>query len=156
MFYLPLALLTWLLARWILDLRLLPALLLYGLFGAMLSTLHDRLVIMYQLWEYRDVGPVSSHPEISLLISLSAAPVVAMRFAQGLVPGSPFPLLRALRFTALSMAPEVIGLQTGHIVYDHWWSLTWSVVAYGPIWLSIWAFHRWMHAPPAPVLHQDP
>lgn len=149
MFYLPLAILTWFLAGWIVDRRRFPKLLIYGLFGAVLATIHDRLVLLYQLWEYRDFGPVDSHAEIALLISLSAAPVFAMRFARGLQPGAPFPGLRCLKFTAISMLPELIGLQTGHIVYGYWWSITWSVIAYGPIWFSIWALHRWLTSPAA-------
>ncbi|MFZ5817352.1 MAG: CBO0543 family protein [Bacillota bacterium] len=149
MFYLPLAVLTWLVARWIVDRARLSALLVYGLFGAVLATLQDRLVILYQLWEYRDTGLADSHHEIALLISLSAAPVFAMRFAQGLRAAAPFPILRAVRYTAFSMLPEVVGLQTGHIAYHNGWNLIWSVVAYGPIWLSIWALHRWLSEPAA-------
>ncbi|MFZ5825107.1 MAG: CBO0543 family protein [Bacillota bacterium] len=149
MFYAPLAALTWILSGWIVDRKRLRELLTYGLFGAVLATAHDRLVILYQLWEYRDTGLADSHAEIALLISLSAAPVFAMRFAQGLSAGRSFPVLRAVKFTAIAMIPEVIGLQTGHIVYDHWWNASWSVIAYGPIWLSIWALHRWLSPAPA-------
>ena len=149
MFYVPLAALTWILSWRIVDRKRLPELLTYGLFGAVLASAHDRLVIFYRLWEYRDTGLADSHAEIALVISLSAAPVFAMRFAQGLTAGRSFPVLRAIKFTAFAMIPEVIGLQTGHIVYDHWWSVTWSVIAYGPIWLSIWALHRWLNRAPA-------
>lgn len=151
MFYLPLSILTWFLAGSIIDRSRIGELLVYGLFGAVLATAHDRLVISYQLWEYRDAGLVDSHPEIALLISLSAAPVFAMRFAQGLVPGRRFPWPRAVKFTAVSMIPEVAGLQTGHILYDHGWNLAWSVIAYGPIWLSIWGLHRWLTLPDGPA-----
>lgn len=149
MFYLPLALLTWFAARWIIDLRRLPHLYVYGLFGAVLATAHDRVVMFYKLWQYRDTGPIDSHPEIALLISLSAAPVGAMRFAQGLMVNAAFPWLRAVKFTGFSMLPEVIGLQTGHILYNHWWNVAWSIIAYVPIWLSIWGLHRWLSRPPA-------
>lgn len=144
MFYVPLAVLTWILSLWIIDWKRLPELLTYGLFGAVLATAHDRLVLFYQLWQYQDSGLADSHAEIALLISLSAAPIFAMRFAQGLTPGRSFPLLRGIKFTTISMIPEVIGLQTGHIVYDYWWNVTWSVIAYFPIWYSIWRFHRWL------------
>lgn len=153
MFYLPLAMATWLLTRRIVDRNRLPELLIYGLFGAVLATAHDRMVLFYHLWEYRDMGPVGSHEKIALLISLSAAPAFAARFAQGLRAGSSFPVQRGIKFTAIAMLPELVGLQTGHIVYDQWWSVTWSVVAYLPIWLSIWALHRWISAPLAPPVN---
>lgn len=147
MFYLPLAVLTWIACRWFVDRRRLPEHLVYGLTGATLATVQDRLVLMYRLWEYRDVGPLDSHAEIALLISLSAAPIFALRFAQGLEPGAPLPWRRVLKFTAVSMLPEIVALYSGNIRYDHWWNAGWSVAAYIPIWTAIWALHRWMTAP---------
>jgi hypothetical protein len=149
LFYLPLAVITWLCARWIIDRSKLPGLLLYGLFGAILATVQDRLVILHQLWEYRDRGPVGTHAQIALLISASAAPVFGMRFAQGLQPGAPIPWRRIARFTGISMLPEVVGYLTHNIAYHHGWNLFWSVLAYMPIWLSFWGLHRWMTGPAA-------
>lgn len=147
MFYLPLAVITWLSAGWMIDLRRVGHLLVYGLLGATLATLQDRLVVFHQLWEYRDVGPVSGHTETALLISLSAAPLFAMRFAQGLVPGGPLPWRRVIRYTAVAMLPEVAGRLAGTIVYYNGWNLGWSVLAYLPIWSAIWALHRWLTPP---------
>lgn len=147
MFYVPLALVTWVAAYWLLDRQRLQALLVYGLLGAALATVQDRLVMLYRLWEYADVGLVNTHAEIALLISLSAAPVFAMRFAQGLQAGAPFPWRRTLRYTWVAMLPEIVGLYSGNILYDHWWNAGWSVIAYLPIWSSIWALSRWMTAP---------
>jgi hypothetical protein len=146
-FYLPLALLTWLLAGRLIDRRRLPSLLVYGLFAAVLATIQDRLVLGYQLWEYHDTGPIGGHEEIALLISLSAAPIFAMRFAQKLTAGSPVPWPRVLRYTLVSMLPEVVGLQTGNIRYHQWWNIGWSVTAYLPIWTAIWLLHRWLTRP---------
>lgn len=147
MFYLPLAVITWLSVRWIIRREQWRGLLIYGLFGAVLATVQDRLVLLYRLWEYRDTGPVHSHAEVALLISLSAAPIFAMRFAQRLRPAMSVPWRRVFKFTAISMAPEIVGLYTGHIVYHQWWNVGWSVLAYMPIWTSIWALHRWLHSP---------
>ncbi len=108
-------------------------------------------MLLYPLWEYQDAGPFDSHAEIALLISLSAAPVFAMRFAQGLVPATPFPIFRVLKFTAIAMLPELIGLRSGHIIYHEWWNVACSVFAYGPIWFSLWAVHQWTNKP-TPVM----
>lgn len=152
MFYLPLAVLTWLSFRWMIEPQRLPSLLVYGLFGSALATVQDRLVILYQLWEYRDIGPISSHAEIALLISLSAAPIFGMRFVQGLKVGAPIPWRRIIKFTAISMLPEVASLFTGNILYHNWWNIGWSVCAYAPIWLAFWGLHRRLSTPePAPV-----
>lgn len=145
MFYLPLAVLTWLSVGWMIRPDRRRQLLVYGLFGAVLATVQDRLVMIYQLWEYRDVGLVGSHAEIALLISLSAAPIFAMRYAQGLQPGCAMPWSRVARYTAVAMLPEVVGIRTGHVVYHNWWNIGWSVAAYVPIWGSIWLLHRWLH-----------
>lgn len=152
MFYLPLAILTWCSIRWMVRTERLPALLVYGLFGSGLATVQDRLVILYQLWEYRDIGLFSTHAEIALLISLSAAPIFGMRFVQGLRLGAPIPWRRITKFTAVSMLPEVAGLFSGNILYHNWWNIGWSVCAYIPIWLSFWGLHRWLNQPePTPV-----
>lgn len=147
LFYLPLAVITWLSARWLVDLRQAGRLLVYGLLGATLATVQDRLVVFHRLWEYRDIGPVGGHAETALLISLSAAPLFAMRFAQGLIPGAPLPWKRMMRYTAIAMLPEVAGAAAGHIVYHNGWNLGWSVAAYVPIWSAIWALHRWLSQP---------
>ncbi|HWI53378.1 MAG TPA: CBO0543 family protein [Symbiobacteriaceae bacterium] len=147
MFYLPMALATWLCVDCVIDRRQLPHLLVYGLFGAVLATVQDRLVLIYHLWEYADIGPVDSHAEIALLISLSAAPLFAMRFAQGLSPGDGFPWRRIAKFTLVAMLPEVVGLITGHIRYHNWWNVGWSVLAYLPIWAGIWGLYIWLTGP---------
>ncbi|HYF91337.1 MAG TPA: hypothetical protein VD969_03720 [Symbiobacteriaceae bacterium] len=147
MFYLPLALAIWLCLDHIIDRRQLPGLLPYGLFGAALATLQDRLVLVYNLWEYADIGPADTHAEIALLISLSAAPLFAMRFAQGLQTGSELPWRRIAKFTTVSMLPELAGLVTGHIRYHQWWNVGWSVLAYVPIWVAIWWMNRWLDHP---------
>ena len=144
MFYLPLAVLTWIVAPWVIERARLPGLLLYGLHGAVLATVQDRFVMFYHLWEYADVGPLDSHAEIALLISLSAAPLFAMRFVQGLSGSEGPPWRRMFKFTLVSMLPEVVGLLSDHIRYHNWWNVGWSVLAYAPIWLSLWALHRWM------------
>jgi hypothetical protein len=156
LFYLPLALLTWVLSARLIDRRRLPALLVYGLFGSVLATLQDRLVLTYQLWEYHDTGTLGAHTEIALLISLSAAPVFAMRFAQKLQPGAPPPWLRMLRYTLVAMLPEIVGLYTDNIRYYRWWNLGWSVLAYVPIWTSIWLLHRWLSPPVTPAYSAAP
>lgn len=147
MFYLPLAVVTWLVAVHWLNWRRLADLLPYGLFGSVLATLHDRVVLVYHLWEYKDVGPIDTHAEIALLISLSAAPVFAMRFAQGLKRDGRLPYGRCLKFTAVSMVPEVLALGTGNILYHAWWTVWCSVLAYAPIWLSLWGLYRWLEKP---------
>jgi alkylated DNA nucleotide flippase Atl1 len=145
MFYLPLAAITWGWFALTADRRRLPGLVRYGLFGGVLATIQDRLVMLYRLWEYQDVGRIDTHAEIALLISLSAAPVAAMRFAQGLHPGAPMPWWRVARYTAVAMLPEIVGLYAGKIRYDHGWTVWWSLIAYLPIWLSLWGLHRWSH-----------
>lgn len=149
MFYLPLALVTWLSASWMVDRQRLWELLPYGLFGGVLATIQDRLVLVYRLWEYRDIGPVADHHEIALLISLSAAPLFGMRFVQGLRPGEGAPWRRIFRYSLIAMVPEVIAYLTGNIAYHNGWNLLWSGAAYPPIWLAFWAFHRWFAAVPA-------
>jgi hypothetical protein len=145
-FYLPLAVLTWCSAAWMLDRRRLPRLLVFAVVGGLLATVQDHMMLVYPLWEYRDTGPMNTHLEISFLISLSAAPVYAMRFAQGLQPGAAPPWRRICRYTAISMLPEWVATHSGHIAYHNWWNVAWSVLAYLPIWLVIWAVHRWMTA----------
>lgn len=147
MFYLPLALATWFCFSHIVDTKRVQELLVYGLFGSVLATVQDRLVLIYNLWEYTDIGPANTHAEIALLISVSAAPIFAMRFAQGLRSDGQIPWGRISRFTAVAMAPEIAGLVTGHIRYHNWWNVGWSVVAYGPIWYGIWVLHRWLSEP---------
>lgn len=147
MFYLPLALLTWLCFGWMIDRHRLPALLVYGLFGAVLATVQDRLVILYQLWEYRDVGPVATHPQIALLISLSAAPIFGMRFVQGLPGNAGAPWKRVCKFMLIAMVPELFALYSGHILYHNWWNVGYSFAAYIPIWLSFWKLRQWLHTP---------
>ena len=154
MFYLPLAALTWVSTAWMLDRRHFPGLLLYGLVGSALASVQDRLMLVYPLWEYKDTGLVSSHLAISFVISLSAAPIFAMRFAQGLRAGAGIPLRRLLRYTVVSMLPELVALRSGHIYYHNWWNIVWSFLAYLPIWTVIWLVHRWVtlpYPPPAPV-----
>jgi hypothetical protein len=131
----------------VIDRVRLRQLLIYGLFAAVLATVQDRLVLVHKLWEYRDVGPVSSHAEIALLISLSAAPAFGMRFAQGLLPGARVPWRRIARYTGVAMLPELAGCFTGHIHYYNGWNLFWSVLAYIPIWLSFWGLHRRLTRP---------
>lgn len=151
MFYLPLALLTWLCFGWMIDRRRLPSLLVYGLFGAVLATVQDRLVMLYQLWEYRDIGPVAAHPQIALLISLSAAPIFGMRFAQGLPPRTAeVPWRRIFKYMLIAMVPELIALYSGHILYHNWWNVGFSFAAYIPIWISFWGLRQWLQ-PPLPV-----
>lgn len=147
MFYLPLAIVTWLTMGWLIGSGQIRNLLIYGLFGSVLATVQDRLVIIYRLWEYGDRGLVGTHHAIALLISLSAAPVFSMRFARGLGMAAPFPWRRAVKYTAVAMLPEAVGLYTGNVHYHNWWNIGWSVVAYLPIWGSIWALHRWLNAP---------
>lgn len=147
MFYLPLAVICWLSMPWMIDLRELPRLLPYGLLGSVLATVHDRMVISYKLWEYRDNGWIDHHTEIALLISFSAAPIFGMRFAERLEHGAPFPWGRTLRYTLIAMIPEVVALLTGRIVYHGWWNVTWSIIAYYPIWAAFWGLHRWLHTP---------
>jgi hypothetical protein len=126
----------------VIDRGRLRQLLIYGLFAAVLATVQDRLVLVHKLWEYRDIGLVSNHAEIALLISLSAAPAFGMRFAQGLMPGARVPWRRIARYTGVAMLPELVGYFTGNIQYHNGWNLFWSVVAYIPIWLSFWALHH--------------
>lgn len=147
MFYLPLALATWFSFDHVIDRRQLPQLLVYGLFGAVLATIQDRLVLIYHLWEYADIGPVDTHAEIALLISVSAAPLFAMRFAQGIKPGAGCPWCRIAKFTLVSMLPEFLGLITGHIRYHNWWNVGWSILAYVPIWCGIWGLYIWLTSP---------
>lgn len=146
-FYVPLAVITWLSAGWLVDRRRLPQLFVYGLFGAVLATLQDRLMAFHQFWEYRDLGPIAGHAEVALLISLSAAPLFAMRFVQALPPGAPVPWLRVARFTGVAMLPEMVGLLSGHVRYHNGWNLLWSVLAYVPIWTALWGLHRWLTPP---------
>lgn len=143
MFYLPLAIITLAVAPVVLDIRRLADLAVYGLLASVLATIHDRWVLLYHLWEYRDTGLVDNHTEIAMLISLSAAPVFAMRFVQGMTPAGGVPWRRMVKFTAISMLPELVGLYSGHIVYHQWWTASYSVLAYFPIWLTLWAFSRW-------------
>lgn len=147
MFYVPLALLTLAVVPLVLDRQRLSKLSVYGLLASVLATVHDRGVLVYRLWEYRDIGPVDGHAEIALIISLTAAPVFAIRFVQGLTPTNPVPWRRMAKFTAFCMLPELVGLYSGHMVYHQWWTAAHSVVAYFPIWLSLWAFHRWLNRP---------
>jgi len=144
LFYLPLAILTWATVAWIVDRRRASELLVYGLLGSVLATVQDRLVLLYHLWEYVDTGLVNTHVEISLVISLSAAPVFAARFAQGLAPGSPVPWKRICKFTAFSMLPEIAGIFSGNILYHNGWNVGFSVLAYIPIWTAVWGLHHWM------------
>jgi hypothetical protein len=155
-FYLPLAIACWLCFDRVVDRTRLPDLLVYGLFGAVLATVQDRLVLLYHLWEYVDFGPVDTHAKIALLISLSAAPIFAMRFAQGLSPDPAVPWLRIAKFTLVAMLPEVLGLVTGHIRYHLWWNVGWSVLAYTPIWLGIWGLYRWLTASDRSAVRPDP
>lgn len=154
LFYLTLAVLTWLAAPLWLERRRLPGLLVYGLFAAVLAAVQDTLVVWYPLWEYLDTGPVREHLQISLLISLSAAPAFGIRFAQGLVPAAPVPWGRVCKYTVVAMTPELAGLALGRIVYHGWWNVAWSTVAYVPIWISFWALHRWLHTA-RPALGHD-
>jgi hypothetical protein len=140
-----------------LNLSQLPGLLLYGLAGAALASIQDRLMLIYPLWEYRDTGLIDSHLEISFLISMSAAPIFAMRFAQGLKPGGRLPWGRVTRYTVVSMLPELVAVRSGHIHYHNWWNIGWSCLAYLPIWTVIWLIHRWvtLSRPPSAPIEQE-
>ncbi len=111
------------------------------------ATVQSRLVALYRLWEYRDVGWFDTHVQIALLISLSATPIFGMRFAQKLKLGAAVPWRRIARYTLISRLPEVVALYSGHIRYHNGCNVGWSVATYIPIWLTFWAFHRWMTTP---------
>ncbi len=131
----------------VVDRHRLSGLLVYGAFASLLATVQDSFVLWYPLWEYRDTGPLNTHPEIAMLISLTAAPVLAMRFAHGLTRAGGVPWARIAKFTSFAMLPEVAGLFLQRIVYHQWWNVGFSILAYFPIWLSLWGLHVWLHRP---------
>lgn len=147
MFYLPQALLTWIVAIRIIQWRRTRELLIYGFYGAYLCAVQDKVGYIYQLWDYRDTGPLDSHVEISALIAVSAAPLFGIYFAQGLKPGGRPPWRRILIISTIAMVPETIGLYSGHIAYGPWWNWGLSVLAHLLIWFSFWALHRWLTSP---------
>ena len=144
-FYLPQAAAAWLVAIWLIEWTRLRELLVYGLFASFLCAIQDQLGLMYHLWEYRDIGPINTHTEISILIGLSAAPLFGMYFVQGLKVGAPVPWFRMVVITGVALVPETIGLYTGHIVHGGWWNYGASVLAYVLIWLGFWGLHRWFN-----------
>lgn len=148
MFYLPQAILTWIVALWAIQWIRARELLVFGLYGAFLCAIQDQLGLMHHLWEYRDSGPLNTHTEISLLIGVSAAPLFGIYFTQGLKPGGRPPWWRILAITAVAMVPETIGLYIGRIFYGNWWSYGCSVVTHLLLWISFWALHRWMSTEP--------
>jgi hypothetical protein len=116
----------------------------YGLVGALIANVENEIGHRLNLWEYRDVGLLPDHHAVALVISLSAAPIFAMYFAQSLRSGEPLPWVRIARITAVAMLPEVVGLVTGNMVYHRWWSIAASVLAYLPTWVGIWRLHRYL------------
>lgn len=145
LFFLLQALAAWVAAIWLIDWKRMPELLVYGLWGAILSDVEDHIGFRLGLWEYRDTGPLGTHYDITILIiNTSAAFLVATYFAQGLRPRAPIPWLRIAGFTAFSLIPEVTAIQTGHMSSGHWWNSWVSVLAYIPTWVSIWWLHRWL------------
>jgi hypothetical protein len=144
-FYLPQAVLAWVVSMWLVDWRRLRELLVFGLWGVLLTEFQDTLGDLFRLWEYRDTGPLGSHHHVSTVIGVSAAPLMGMYFTQFLQPGKPPPWGLMARVTAISLVPEVIALYTGNILHHKWWSMGWSAAAYVPVWLSFWALHRWLY-----------
>lgn len=146
LFYLPHAVGAWVAAIWLIDWRRFRELLIYGLWGAFICHVEDTVGFQFGLWEYRD-GPFWSPWLISLVICLSAAPLVGMWFVQGLQAGQALPWKRVLLVTFISMLPETTALLAARIQYGHGWTLFASVLAHIPTWLSFWLLHRWMTSP---------
>lgn len=144
MFFLPLAVVVWVASYWVIDWRRARTLLPYAVFGMLVALAEDQLGYSRGWWAYRDSGPFASHSAISALIAVSAAPLFAMAFAQKLRPGGGPPWLRVTVYTAVSMLPELWADKTGHIAYRSGWGVWWSVFAYLPTWLGVWALHRWI------------
>lgn len=137
---------AWVAAVWLIEWNRLRSLITYAFLASFLCGLQDQLGLMHHLWEYRDSGPINTHTEISILIGLSAAPLFAMYFTQGLKAGSGFPAWRILSITAVAMVPETIALATGHIIYAGWWNYGCSVLAHALLWSGFAAFHTWLNA----------
>ncbi|MGE5674800.1 MAG: CBO0543 family protein [Mycobacterium leprae] len=146
MFYIPQAIAVWIVSIWLIDWRRLRELLIYGLWGIAVSSVEGHLGYGLGLFQYQDTGWLSGHYDVStLVINLSAVPLFAIYFAQGLRPRAPVPWLRIAAFTAVSLVPEIVALRLGHMVYGRRWNLLHSVIAYIPTWVSIWALHRWLN-----------
>jgi hypothetical protein len=144
MFYLLQAVFIWILAVRFIEWRRLRSLLPYGFLGSFICMFQDRIGERFQLWVYRDQGLIHTHGEISTLISVSAAPLVAMWFIQGLQPEEAWPWKRILAFTLLGMLPELVALPLEKLIYGHGWSIAASVAAYVGLWSFFWWLHRWM------------
>ena len=146
MFYLPLSILAWIAAIWLIQWTRIRALLIYGLMGSFLALFQDHVGEMFQLWLYNDTGPVNTHDQISLLISVSAAPLLAMYFAQGLSKAERTPWRRIMLATIVAMVPELAALYLGRISYASGWNLWVSVGAHGGLWYGFWRLYQWMSA----------
>lgn len=144
MYYLALAVFVWALGFRFIDWSRIRDLVVYGLYAAFVTQVQDHLGMKLGLWEYRDTGIIADHRAISMVISLSAAPLFGMYFAQGLKPGAPVPWLRIAAITAVAMIPELVGQATGHFVSRGWWNPFVSVAAYVLLWWSFWRLHRFL------------
>jgi hypothetical protein len=149
MFYFIQAVIAWTASIVLIDWRRFRSLAPYGILGSYLALFQDRVGEHFHLWLYRDAGPLTlRNGHISMLISISAAPIVAILFVQGLHPQAPWPWRRVLAFTAIGMAPEVAAVRTGRILYGPGWSAGHSFVAYILLWTGFWAFYRWQERTP--------
>jgi len=144
MFFLPQAVAAWIVSIWAIEWRRLRDLLPYGLLGHAMCSTEDYLGGRIGWWEYRDTGPFPSHVDVSTIISLSAAPLLAMYFVQGLGPGERVPWARIAGVTAFSLIPEAVGLLTGHVRHGNGWNFGISVLVYFLNWLVFLALHRWL------------
>jgi hypothetical protein len=143
-FYLTQAMAIWVVSIWTIQWQRLRKLFVFGVLGGYTALLQDRLGAMSGLWEYKDSRLLGNHGAISVVISLSAAPLFAIYFAQGLKAGEPLPWRRILLITATAMVPEIFAYYTGHLAYGKWWGFGPSVAAYFVLWTIFWAIHRWL------------
>lgn len=75
-----------------------------------------------------DVGPISSHWAITLILQMTVAPVVSMWYAQGLTPSSPVPLGRTAAFLGMTYAMTLVSWATGRLILPNWWYLLYLLV----------------------------
>jgi hypothetical protein len=149
MFFGSQAVMAWIAAIYLIEWHRFKELLIYGILGGYVALLQDQVGKMLGLWQYHDSGVLSRHHLISIVISLSAAPLFAIYFVQGINPDkhAPIPWVRILTITAVAMTPEVIGLYTGHVVYGGGWNIFFSIGAYLLLWLGFRALYRWLQEP---------
>jgi hypothetical protein len=147
MFWLPLSLCFVLLSLWVVDWRRVREYLPVALAGIMYSNMHTALPRPLRPIEAMvDIGPITSNWGLVLVSQMLINPVCAIWFAQGLKPGSRFPLGRTAAFTAIGFAIQIAAYLFGRILYAKWWHPALALVD-GPLFCSlIWFVHHYVNA----------